>query len=366
MFLEHEISPTVEAIKKLIRGEPVQFKPLHLGKGAFSIHLNNDLTKKLNKAVRLGKGLRISLDGDTIRHNVQHGKGWKEIFQKMRRSKKGGSIWDDMRNALDPNRNGATQFFTKTLPSTLIHQAIPALTGALGAAGAEILAPELGPISGAAGGMAGKAAGDQLANLIGNKTGYGFHYLPLHLNTDEHAKLVSGKGVKIHPHHSFHRESPMHLAVLKPKTYLDLSDAHSKGKHHMLKFKKGEGFWDDLKNGVNRVYHKVIKPTIKNVLMPHAGQYAGRELGRTIAQLSGLPPEAGAMIGEYAGKKVGELVAHETIGEGVKRKRGRPRKGGALFPAGGSVGGALFPAGEFTGGALFPAGGALYPAGHKN
>jgi hypothetical protein len=89
-------------------------------------------------------------------------------------------------------------------------------------------------------------------------------------------------------------------------------------------------------------------------------------LGRTIAQLSGLPPEAGAMIGEYAGKKVGELVAHETIGEGVKRKRGRPRKGGALFPAGGSVGGALFPAGEYTGGALFPAGGALYPAGHKN
>ena len=46
MFLEHEISPTVDAIKKLIRGEPVQFKPLHLGKGAFSIHLNHNLPSK--------------------------------------------------------------------------------------------------------------------------------------------------------------------------------------------------------------------------------------------------------------------------------------------------------------------------------
>ena len=362
MFLEHDFSPTADAIKKLIRGEPVQFKPLHLGKGAFSIHLNNDLTKKLNKAVRLGKGLRISLDGDAIKHNVQHGKGWKEIFQKMRRSKKGGNIWDDMRNAFNPNTNGTTQFFTKTLPSTLIHQAIPALTGALGAAGAEILAPELGPISAAAGGLAGKTAGDQLANYIGNKTGYGMHYLPLHLSTDEHEKLVSGKGLKIHPHHSYHRESPMHLAVLKHKTFADLNDAHSKGKHHMLKFKKGEGFWDDFKNGINRIYHKAVKPAIKNVLLPSAGQYAGRELGRTIAQLSGLPPDAGAMIGELAGKKVGELVAQKTMGEGLKRKRGRPRKGGALFPAGGSnIGGALFPAG----GALFPAGGALYPAGYK-
>ena len=363
MFLEHEISPTVEAIKKLIRGEPVQFKPLHLGKGAFSIHLNNDLTKKLNKAVRLGKGLRISLDGDTIKHNVQHGKGWKEIFEKMRRSKKGGSIWDDMRNALDPNKNGANQFFTKTLPSTLIHQAIPALAGALGATGAEILAPELGPVSGALGGLAGKKAGDALANLIGNKTGYGMHHLPLHLTTDEHSKLVSGKGVKVHAHHSYHRDSPMHLAVLKPKSYFDLIEAHSKGKHHTLKFKKGEGFWDDLKNGINRIYHKTVKPTVKDVLLPASGQYAGRELGRTIAELSGFPPEAGAMIGELAGKKVGELIAQKTIGEGVKRKRGRPRKGGALFPAGGEyTGGALFPAG----GALFPAGGALYPAGHKN
>ena len=356
MFIEHLFSPTVEAIKKLIRGESVQFKPLHLGKGAFSIHLNNDLSKKIHKALNLGKGLRIQLDGETIKHNVQHGKGWKEIFQKMRRSKKGGNIWDDMRNALDPNKNGATHFFTQTLPSTLIHQAIPAVTGALGAAGAEILAPELGPISGAAGGMAGKAAGDQLANYIGNKTGYGLHYLPLHLTDDEHEKLVSGKGVKIQPHHTHHRENPMHLAVLKHKTFFDLSDAHHRGKHHLLKFKKGEGFWDDFKNGINRIYHKVVKPTVKNMVLPSAGQYAGRELGRTIAQLSGLPPEAGAMIGEFAGKKVGELVAQKTMGEGLKRKRGRPRKGGALFPAGGSIGGALYPAGGTTGGALFPSG----------
>jgi hypothetical protein len=86
LFVEHSISPTVEAVKKLIRGEPVQFKPHQLiGHGAFSIHLNNDLTKRLQKARHLGKGLRIQLDGETIRHNVHHGKGFKEILQKMRR-----------------------------------------------------------------------------------------------------------------------------------------------------------------------------------------------------------------------------------------------------------------------------------------
>lgn len=59
------------------------------------------------------------------------------------------------------------------IASDLLHTALPAATGALGAAGAEALAPEGGPVSGFIGNQAGKYAGTQLANYIGSKTGTG-------------------------------------------------------------------------------------------------------------------------------------------------------------------------------------------------
>ena len=68
-------------------------------------------------------------------------------------------------NWLNPKKNGASKFFTKTLPSTLIHKGIPAATAAL----AEVAAPEGGPISA----IAGKMAGDQIANAVGKNTGMG-------------------------------------------------------------------------------------------------------------------------------------------------------------------------------------------------
>ena len=64
-----------------------------------------------------------------------------------------------------PKKNGAAKFFTKTLPSNLIHKGIPAATSAL----AEIAAPEAGPL----GAIAGKMAGDQIANAVAKSTGMG-------------------------------------------------------------------------------------------------------------------------------------------------------------------------------------------------
>jgi hypothetical protein len=59
------------------------------------------------------------------------------------------------------------------LASALVHQGIPIVTGAIGAAGAEALAPEGGPVSGFLGRQAGKYVGNQIANKIGQKTGTG-------------------------------------------------------------------------------------------------------------------------------------------------------------------------------------------------
>ena len=72
---------------------------------------------------------------------------------------------DGVPNWLNTKKNGTAKFFTKTLPSNLIHKGIPAATAAL----AEIAAPEGGPLSA----MAGKMAGDQIANAVGKSTGMG-------------------------------------------------------------------------------------------------------------------------------------------------------------------------------------------------
>ena len=63
---------------------------------------------------------------------------------------------------LDPNKNGTTQFFTRDLPSGLIHHGLPAAGATLGG----IAGAELGPVGSMAGGYglysdlkkAGKAA----------------------------------------------------------------------------------------------------------------------------------------------------------------------------------------------------------------
>jgi len=114
----------------------------------------------------------------------------------------GGGDWDwldpnknGVAKAFDPNQNGVAQsvnnttnsikssfedggeankFFTRTLPSTLIHQGIPAVSGALGGLAGEALFPEGGFVSGIIGNQIGKQLGNVGADELGRATGYGF------------------------------------------------------------------------------------------------------------------------------------------------------------------------------------------------
>jgi hypothetical protein len=107
----------------------------------------------------------------------------------------GGDIWDDIGDAFNPDKNGLTQsvnnstntikssfepggdanqFFTRQLPSTLIHQGIPAVAGVLGGLAGEALVPEGGPVSGFVGNQIGKQFGKMGADELGRQTGYGF------------------------------------------------------------------------------------------------------------------------------------------------------------------------------------------------
>jgi hypothetical protein len=169
----------------------------------------------------------------------------------------GGDILDDIRNALDPNRNGvakafdpnqngiakafdpnqngiarevnrqkreaedkvnqftnsvnqsfqsggdANKFFTRRLPSALIHQGIPLVAGTLGGIAAEALVPEGGPVSGFVGNQIGKRLGTIGADELGRATGYGFSPISKTLQIPQGSpqgnkmdKIPSGNGLK--------------------------------------------------------------------------------------------------------------------------------------------------------------------------
>jgi len=92
---------------------------------------------------------------------------YKSTAKPRRKSLKGKGAFD----FLDPNKNGATQFFTHDLPSDLIHQGLPIAGATLGG----IAGAELGPIGSMAGSYAGQQAGKATADKIGELYGYGLY-----------------------------------------------------------------------------------------------------------------------------------------------------------------------------------------------
>ena len=92
---------------------------------------------------------------------------YQSTAKPRRKSLKGKGAFD----FLDPKKNGATQFFTRDLPSGLIHQGLPAAGATLGG----IAGAELGPVGSMAGAYAGRKAGEATANKIGELYGYGLY-----------------------------------------------------------------------------------------------------------------------------------------------------------------------------------------------
>ena len=94
---------------------------------------------------------------------------------------KGGDMFSDIGNAFDPNKNGVAEAFRpggpaedfgKQIASELIHKGIPITASTIAAATATALQPG-NPLSPMLAGYAGEKAGEQLANYVGDQTGYG-------------------------------------------------------------------------------------------------------------------------------------------------------------------------------------------------
>jgi len=163
------------------------------------------------------------------------------------------------------------------------------------------------------------------------------HSVPMDLDHDEVEALSMGLGLVIHPHHLHNLGK--HIVVLHPTTLKKMHAAHSKGRHHLLKLKKGEGIYDDIKRGLRKVGHTIVhhaKPIIKEKLpamAKAAGKHVGTAFAKMLAEKYDLDPELaekyGSMAGEYIGEKGGHHLAH-NMGEGLRHRKHLRRHGGSV------------------------------------
>jgi len=126
------------------------------------------------------------------------------------------------------------------LASDLLHQGLPAATGALAGTAASIAFPEAGPLAGFAGNQAGKYAGQQLAGYIGSKTGVGLKSKMgdlIHIDIGSHnakGKSKSGEGLKKRGKSKHHYDSEDELAYTRNKSLSQLVKANRRKEQREL------------------------------------------------------------------------------------------------------------------------------------
>jgi len=217
------------------------------------------------------------------------------------------SIGNEFKSAGSKIKKAFTSPTAKQIGSFAIHQGIPALTGALGSAGAEILAPELGPVSAFAGNQAGQAAGRKIATLVGNKTGLGLKK-GLGLIRDLHHHIVASaraRGKDI----SDIADGITEHNVIFPVLHL----AHN-GLHKTI---QGKGFFDKVKK-VAGIAWKTIAPAAK-AAGKHAVSLGAEALGSAVAEYTGNP-EFGVLA-----KNVGQSLGNQAV-DAIKEDYDAPKK----------------------------------------
>jgi hypothetical protein len=335
---------SVGQLRKLLKGGAVRVR---CGSG-MKVGLSAPQHKKLMSAHKKGKMMTLTMDPYQME---MHGQG----------------LFGDIGN-----------FFTRKLPSTLIHQGLPAVGSTLGKMGGVALAPEIAPISGAVGSQLGYMAGKKLADETGRRTGYGVKKgrgVPIknqkfspgrfpELRVPEmRVPEMLGRGQPIEDQQfslsdiartgkrMFGRGQPIEdqqfslsdvARTVKRMSgrgqpiedqQFSLSDVARTGKRLFGgKVMKGKGAMTDmLKKLAKETAMKMAKKAGSKVLhqaLPMASERLGEMAGEY----------AGVAGGKDAGRMLGQMLENEIAartGLGMKMKRGRPRKsGGALFVAG--------------------------------
>jgi hypothetical protein len=333
MYSEADIDGlSVGQLRKLLKGGAVRVR---CGSG-MKVSLSAPQHKKLMSAHKKGKMMTLTMDPYQME---MHGQG---LF---------GDIG---------------QFFSRTVPSTLIHRGLPEAGAVLGGmAGAELG----GPMGGIAGSKFGRMAGRKLAEETGRRTGYG---------VKKGMGVKKGRGVPIEDQQfslsdvastgrrMFGRGQPIEDQQFSLREVADtgrrmfgrgqpiedqqfsLSDVARTGKRLFggkVHMKKGKGVLGDLakmaaphakriaKEVATKVARKAGSHLLHNVL-PSASEQLGGMAGDYFEVKGGK--DAGRMLGKMLEKEIADRTGLGIGGtKGSVKKRGRPRKsGGALMVAG--------------------------------
>ena len=285
-------------LRKLLKGGAVRVR---CGSG-MKLGLSAPQHKKLMSAHKKGKMMTLTMDPYQAE---MHGQG----------------LFGDIGN-----------FFSRTVPSTLIHQGLPEAGAVLGGmAGSELG----GPMGSIVGSKLGRLGGQKLAQETARRTGYGvkkgkgvpLEDQPVTLSQIAHAgKQLFGRGVPIQD-----QEFTLSDVARTGKRLFG-------GKVHM---KKGKGMMGDLA--------KMVAPHAKKLAKEVATKVARKAGSNALHQVLPMASERlGEMAGEYAGvaggkdagRMLGKMLEDEIAsrtGLGMKMKRGRPKKlmtGKALMVAG--------------------------------
>jgi hypothetical protein len=297
-------SLSVGQLRKLLKGGAVRVR---CGSG-MKLGLSAPQHKKLMSAHKKGKMMTVTLDPYQAQ---MHGQG----------------LFGDIGN-----------FFSRTVPSTLIHQGLPEAGSVLGGLAGEAIAPELGPVSGFVGSKLGRMAGKKLADETGRRTGYGVKKrmgrgMPLEDQSFSLSDVVkSGK-------HLFGKGVPLE------DQQFSLSDVAKSGKRLFggkvkgsAPSRRGKGMLGNMMKMVAPQVKKVAKEVATKLAHKAGSHVLHNVLPSASEQLGGMAGDyMGVQGGKSMGKLMGQMLEQEVAsrtGLGMKMKRGRPKKGGALMVAG--------------------------------
>ena len=292
--------------------------------------------------VRCGSGMKVSLSAPQLKKLMsadRKGKMMTLTMDPYQAEMHGSGLFGDM-----------GQFFSRTVPSTLIHRGLPEAGAVLGGmAGAELG----GPMGGLAGSQLGRMAGRRLADETGRRTGYGVKKGRGQPIEDQQFSLsdvaksgrrLRGMGVPIEDQQfslsdvarTGRRLRGMGVPIEDQQ--FSLSDvARTVKRMSGGKVRKGKGVMGDAM--------KMLAPHAKKLAKEVATKVARKAGSHLLHKVLPVASEiAGEMGGEYmgvqggkdAGRMLGRMLEQEIAsrtGLGMK-KRGRPKKGGALMVAG--------------------------------
>ena len=258
---------------------------------------------------------------------------YQSTAKPRRKSMKGKGAFD----FLDPNKNGANQFFTRDLPSGLIHQGLPAAGATLGG----IAGAELGPIGSMAGAYAGRKAGEATANKIGELYGYGLYSDMKKVGKAALKKQISryapAVGRNLAMAGADYMGIPGGMAGLAGQyagqyAANRLNEAIGEGVRRKRR-SKGKGLLEDMEKNYIVPYKPEITYGIDYVKRRHPDEYGA------VMKLRGSGNfwEDISPATTYV-RPVGDALLDTTVekiqGLGLKKRIHRKKRGGALYAAG--------------------------------